>query len=71
MDQGKLDDAIREFNIALKIDPAMANAYYGLGCVLVKQNRSTGRDPVFFTAKLCGSTRISPKPATNCAALGK
>jgi tetratricopeptide (TPR) repeat protein len=55
MDLGRLDEAIQEFNTALRIDPAMANAYYGLGCVLLKQSRPTDAAPYFSEA-----LRINP-----------
>jgi tetratricopeptide (TPR) repeat protein len=38
-DVGRTDDAIRELNTAVRLKPGMAAAYFGLGRVLVMQNR--------------------------------
>jgi tetratricopeptide (TPR) repeat protein len=50
LEEGKLDDAIREYNAAVGLAPAMPNAYYGLGCVLLKQNRTNEAIPYFSEA---------------------
>jgi tetratricopeptide (TPR) repeat protein len=50
LEEGNLDDAIREYDAAVSLAPAMPNAYYGLGCVLLKQNRMKEAIPYFSEA---------------------
>jgi tetratricopeptide (TPR) repeat protein len=50
VDAGRVDDAIGELNTALRMNPGMANAYYGLGRVLVLQHRPADAATYFSAA---------------------
>ena len=59
-DQGKLDEAQRQFRRALTLRPGYADAHYNLGNVLLDQGRARRRDQVII-GKLSRSTPAMAK----------
>ena len=51
MKLGRLDEAIADFDAALKIEPKLASSLYGRGLAKLKKGDRTGADADMVTAK--------------------
>jgi tetratricopeptide (TPR) repeat protein len=60
---GKIDDAIKDYDAALKLDPKLAGALYGRGVAKMKKNDRAGGGADIASAKVCAPTSKRRTPA--------
>ena len=61
---GQFDDAIADYNAALKINPKIASSLYGRGVAKLKKGDSSGGTVDMATANLVDPTLPGNLPAT-------